>query len=99
MSDTDVCRTCKNTRAWHSANHPRHPFKPEHTGSTPTLDGPNVAVTTLHVPHDPILRLALINKNVITPDDLADAEKTFKYLNGGDDGRSGPPEGGLSQGV
>lgn len=81
--DNDVCRSCGNTRAWHEAHHPRHPF---------VMDGPallrapdNVIPQTSHVdlPFDPILRMALINNGILTAEQLSQAEKDFRAINGG----------------
>lgn len=42
--------------------------------------GPEVSV--VRAPFDPVLRLALINRGVITPDDLANAERQIAVLTG-----------------
>lgn len=53
-------------------------------------------VTTIRAPFDPVLRLALINRGVITPQDLTDAEKQIYVLTGevmSHGLRQGGPEG------
>lgn len=51
---------------------PRHTMPDE---QLPSLTG------ALSVPFDPILRLALIDKGIITPDDLADAQRKMSAMN------------------
>jgi hypothetical protein len=41
---------------------------------------PEMRMTTLSVPFDPVLRQALINKGIITPDDLMEAERMIAVL-------------------
>lgn len=41
-----------------------------------------VQATTMRYPFDPVLRLALINKGVITSDDLRNAELTIQATTG-----------------
>lgn len=89
-----TCRTCLNDREWHEANRPRHPFntgfetsstaflgtKKVDKGTTPTNAGngsPRPAQTA-GWPIDPVLRVALINKGILTPDDLRQAEETIR---------------------
>jgi len=48
-------------------------------GPAPT-SGPQVQVVEQPWPFDPVLRQALIDKGVITPDDLVNAERTIRAV-------------------
>lgn len=89
-SETDICETCGNPREPHPF---RHPFNEGQAGATaflgvkkpkpghPTGDNGNGAQNrpqTAPWPLDPVLRTALINKGVITPQDLRDAEEVIR---------------------
>jgi hypothetical protein len=90
--DNDVCRSCGNTRVWHEQHHPRHPFV---MNGPALLHAPDDAVPqTSHVdlPFDPILRLALVNNGIITADQLSQAEKDFRMINGGENAHNGRSE-------
>jgi hypothetical protein len=72
-----TCSTCNNSglgdpRDWH---HYRHSYKGVWKASSSSESGQGpVAGIPLRVPFDPVLRLALIRKGVITPEDLKAAE-------------------------
>lgn len=79
----EVCQTCGKTFAWHEENIPRHPFNSGQDGATAflgerqkrqdkerTTRPPQIA----SVPTDPVLRIALINRGIITPAELMAAE-------------------------
>lgn len=87
------CTICGHTRAWHEENRPHHQFDPD--GSVPfkatfgarrdrerTIDaqrapeGPSEAAW----PFDPVLRQALIDKGVLTPNDLVAAEQKIRAI-------------------
>jgi hypothetical protein len=89
----DVCLTCGKTYGWHIDNQPRHPFNHGQDGATAFLkrrgdrpvqrgpigaqegsEGPQIASMTT----DPVLRIALINKGILTPTDLAAAEEALR---------------------
>lgn len=106
------CKTCDNTWRWHHENKPQHPFNPGDMPASATFgkrraDGQGTASDPVQPqlspwPFDPVLRQALVDKGVITPDDLANAEHkiraitatmtggtivtTGSYVVGGDDG-------------
>lgn len=89
------CTTCSNSWLWHQNNGDeiRHAFN---DGTIPTSatfgkklpdggrtkPGGNAEVTVEEArwPFDPILRQALIDKGVITADDLTNAEKTIRAV-------------------
>jgi hypothetical protein len=88
-----VCETCENTWAWHQNNQTQHPFN---DGSIPAsetfgkrlpdgtraMPGSQAVVEAVEPswPFDPVLRQALVNKGVITPEDLQDAEKQIRMV-------------------
>lgn len=75
----DRCPTCGQTRQWHEENKPRHAFGGK-VGITPAR--PDVAVKAAPWPFDPVLRQALIDKGVLTPDDLQAAEAKIRAISG-----------------
>lgn len=87
---SDKCKTCGNTYGWHIEEQPRHPFN---GGSVPfkatfgdrtrrdDRNGPqrgSDGATRQAWPMDPVLRQALIDKGVLTPQDLRDAEEKIQ---------------------
>jgi hypothetical protein len=91
MSDKSaVCTTCGNTAQWHRINNPRHRFSSVNDGlnafapedSTPDGEGTG-RVVPMTMPFDPVLRMALIDKGVITVADLDAADAKIKHLTGG----------------
>ena len=85
----DVCAVCGQTRGWHTDNRPRHQFKSVNDGlmdSAPTPTGRGIKHVTM--PFDPVLRMALIDKGIITTDDLDAADAKIRHLTQGLDGGS-----------
>lgn len=110
-NDDDRCGTCGQTFAWHREHVPKHPFNygqdgattflkrrgdrdPQRTGSGAqrASEGPQIVSSG----NDPVLRIALINRGVLTPADLVVAEEQLRQAlaeiqEGGSDGE--PTEG------
>lgn len=89
----EKCMTCGNSREWHQENKPIHPFNNGEAGATAFLgarrdrDGktPQRGSETpppVAFPFDPVLRQALIDKGVITADELRDAESKIRVVTG-----------------
>lgn len=93
MKDDDRCGTCGQTLLWHEENNPRHPFNSGQDGATAFLntnrrrdqaraakdaqrgsEGPQIVSPG----NDPVLRIALINRGVLTPADLVIAEEQLR---------------------
>lgn len=109
IAGDEECRTCGQTYDWHREHKPVHPFNTGQAGikallgarrdRDPQRDGSGAqrgsqAASRVVWPTDPVLRVALIRKGVITTDDLREAEDMLKAsmgLEGGPDGE--PPEG------
>lgn len=108
VNEDDVCGSCGQTFGWHQENNPVHPFNYGQAGATDFLkrkrdrtkdrttptsqdrsEGPLVGLMA----HDPIVRIALINKGILTPADLVVAEAQLRealaqakeYSNGSED--------------
>ena len=87
-----ICKTCGRDRQWHEDNATRHPYNdgsipPSETFGKRLADGTRVPATPADVqavearwPFDPVLRQALINKGVITPEDLTNAEAQIRAV-------------------
>jgi hypothetical protein len=92
LNELDRCHTCGHNRLWHDNNSPLHPFNDGSAGARAFLgskrdrDTParpsNVQRGTERPswPIDPVLRQALINREVITPQDLRDAEEQIRAV-------------------
>lgn len=92
MAENDVCKTCGNPRTWHDSNSPVHPFNDGQAGATAFLKRRGDRNTKHGVetsqrgperpalPFDPVLRQALIDVGVITPQHLRDAEEKIQAV-------------------
>jgi hypothetical protein len=88
-----ICKTCANPWLWHQNNETRHAFNdgtmptsetfgkklPDGGGRTPPT-GAAPVVEEARWPFDPVLRQALIDRGVITPEDLTTAEATIRAV-------------------
>jgi hypothetical protein len=90
-SDDDVCQTCTRTRRWHDENKPVHPFNDGQAGAKALLgqrrgtDTPRDRTGPQGPPQyplDPVLRQALVDAGVITPQQLRDAEEKIRVVTG-----------------
>lgn len=92
-NDEDRCGTCGQTLAWHRENAPKHPFNSGQDGATDFLKrradrGPQRGGTgaqrgsespqIVSPGNDPVLRIALINRGILTPADLVIAEEQLR---------------------
>ena len=84
-SAEDRCITCGNTHDWHEKNNPRHEFndgtvswkdtfKPKRGMERPGVNTPPA------FPFDPVLRQALIDKSVLTVEDIQAAEAKIRTI-------------------
>jgi hypothetical protein len=90
QSEDDVCQTCGKTLGWHRENDTRHPFNFGQDGATdflkrrgardPQRDGksPQRGAEMPLMGGDPVLRIALINRGVLSPADLIVAETQLR---------------------
>ena len=91
----DLCTTCNKPHPWPDGTTPVHPFNNgslpmSATFGKPRADGPrgssapasDATVQEAVWPFDPVLRTALINKGIITPDDLSAAERHIRVVSG-----------------
>lgn len=80
----DVCTTCHKTHPWPDGTVPEHPFNNGGlTAVQATTTGqakPKVEASPW--PFDPVLRQALIDKGVLTPGDLTEAEAKIRAISG-----------------
>lgn len=94
-SDDDECRTCGKTRGWHREHRPMHPFNDGQAGATAFLGNKNRRGSTgtgdngndaqrgsqaAPWPFDPVLRQALMDAGLITPEMLRDAENKIRAV-------------------
>jgi len=86
-----VCKMCSNTYGWHKDNNPRHPFVPLESNETMPLTKKDrqkqqkTVLQTREWPADPILRIALIDKGLLSMADIIAAEQKLREAadNGG----------------
>lgn len=103
--DPEICHTCDNSRAWHEQFKPIHPFNNGDSGAKAFLNTGRArdprsdrngaqraseTPPTVVWPSDPVLRIALINKGVLTADDLRTAEEGLRAAMG--DALRGAPQ-------
>lgn len=94
-NELDRCKTCEHTRMWHDTNDTRHVFNdgsvsPQATFGRRRADGSKEPLQTSQQPaesageqrwpFDPVLRQALINRGVITAEDLRSAEEQIRAV-------------------
>lgn len=91
-----TCRTCLNDKGWHEENKPLHPFNTGEAGATaflgqrdqrgrkdPQRGSEGVrGVPRTAMPMDPVLRQALVDAGVITPQQLREAEEKIQAITG-----------------
>lgn len=97
LGHLDRCRTCQRTREWHDENKPMHPYNDGQAGAqaflgpkrerrdrdnTGNAKSPQRGAQTAQWPFDPVLRQALMDLGVITPDDLRSAEDKIRAVTG-----------------
>ncbi len=68
-----ICSVCQKPHPWPDGTMPRHPFN--------GIQAPEAPSAPAH-PFDPVLRQALIDKGVLTPDDLRQAEAKINVITG-----------------
>ena len=86
-TDDRICRTCGNTESWHRDNDPHHPFvdknsdQPDGLGPRKKKDkdqdggkARSEAVVRQGFPSDPVLRVALVRKGILSMADIEAAE-------------------------
>lgn len=80
---TETCQTCNKTHPWPDGTEPVHPFNPGGLRGSQALRKPERKAPEVRVapwPFDPVLRQALIDKGVLTPDDLQAAETKIRAV-------------------
>jgi hypothetical protein len=84
QSSEPLCQTCQHTREWHDEHRPRHRFNPTGTLSLHEVESaPEApAVSILSSQNDPVLRQALIDRGIISPEDLAEAQRKIEAIVG-----------------
>ena len=82
--DYGPCRMCGNSYEWHQAHFARHPYtSPNSTNELRDTSRPDrraqsksdAGIVHTTTPFDPVLRLVLIEKGIIGPEDLKNAEE------------------------
>lgn len=83
MSEEDICRTCGQPRSWHTEE-TIHPFRdagdiaPDGLGPKREKEKPRVTVEVRNFPTDPALRIALVNKGILTLADISAADNELR---------------------
>ena len=83
-SAEDRCTTCGNDREWHEKNNPRHDFNDGTVSWKKTFKGTRGMERPVNTPpafpFDPVLRQALIDKGVLTVEDIQEAEAKIRTI-------------------
>lgn len=94
VSDKPICQTCHKPHPWPDGSTPKHPFNNGDLPASATFgkkgaDGRNVPppdeatdIRPVQWPFDPVLRQALIDKGILTPEDLRNAEEKIIVITG-----------------
>ena len=93
-TDAETCVICRRSLDWHRYNETAHKFSPmgqvgaldktfgprkkEEAPSLPRKGGPDVVRVQEGLPQDPVLRLVLLRKGIITLEELAETEKEVR---------------------
>lgn len=80
----DRCVICSQDRQWHSDNHSKHAFTLKDGELKPRADETQRGMPAKKPPFDPILRFVLIDKGLITTEDLEKAERQLAQLGVGE---------------
>lgn len=87
-TDDRKCRTCGQTWAWHEEHKPRHKFVdadsdlPDGLGPKAQKKGEKPAVIQKGWPSDPVLRIALVRKGILSMADIEAAEAELREAAG-----------------
>lgn len=93
-NDQPICKTCGKSHPYEDGTVPKHPFNngslsfadtfgrklPDGSRAMPGDKEPVQEAVGLQWPFDPVLRQALIDKGILTPDDLIEAEKKIRSV-------------------
>lgn len=100
-----LCTVCRRSKSWHDENETVHPFTTRDgqggvLGETRTKaqDAPRASASStpavMRWPFDPVLRQALLDKGLLTVEDLERAENKIRtasmVMGGGSSGSTGP---------
>lgn len=84
--DGDKCRTCNQPHPWPDGTVPKHPFNGGDAVAFSSFDAKKRQFDEQYTarpqpwPFDPVLRQALIDKGILTPDDLLQAEAKIRAV-------------------
>lgn len=81
MTEQGMCRTCRNSFEWHQENSSHHPYNSGETPvnnvfskkKRPAQPGPSI-------PFDPVLRQVLMDKGIITAEDILAAQNKLMAI-------------------
>jgi len=88
-TDYGPCRMCGNSWEWHKSHFARHPYTPSNATNElrdtshpdkPVKTDTDVPIVHTTTPFDPVLRLALIEKGIISTGDLTAAQEKLGVL-------------------
>lgn len=74
----DHCSICNQTEEWHKEHQPKHAFQAEGGRIEAAIYEQPGQPKPSRIPFDPVLRMALINKGVLTVDDITEAEQQLR---------------------
>lgn len=82
MTTEPICQTCHKTHPWPDGTVPRHKFNPggSQFQELAADKKPLPEVKESQWPFDPVLRQALIDKGILTPEDLFNAEAKIRAV-------------------
>jgi hypothetical protein len=72
------CTVCKQTESWHREHRPAHAFQAVGSRLEAAVYDESPTPQPMRAPFDPILRMLLIDKGLITVEELEEAERKLK---------------------
>ena len=78
--DNALCTICGRNRQWHKDTGAKHQFTDDPDGKLEHAKSGPPVTTNNRIPGDPILRFLLIEKGLITPEDLTKAEEKLRAV-------------------
>lgn len=75
-----LCQICNQTEEWHKLHGVKHAFSPDSTKFRLAEHKITAEAVVNKLPSDPVLRMVLIRKGIISVDDLAEVEKELRTV-------------------
>lgn len=82
MTESAKCKICNQTEEWHRKHKPKHAFTTDGQLHEADYDDGPLSPQKSGPPFDPALRMALIEKGILTPEEIDTAHKKLLAIQG-----------------